>query len=65
MVAGTVEGLLGRALREDVTDKAGKIAVSYTHLTPPTSDLVVISVVAVSFKKKKKKKQEIMVTVRS
>ena len=25
MVAGTVEGLLGRALREDVTDKAGKI----------------------------------------
>ena len=29
-------------------------AVSYTHLTPPTRDLVQISVVAVSFKKKKK-----------
>ena len=29
-------------------------AVSYTHLTLPTSDLVEISVVAVSIKKKKK-----------
>ena len=30
-------------------------AVSYTHLTPPTSDLVEISVGAVPFKKKTKK----------
>ena len=30
-------------------------AVSYTHLTLPTSDLVQISVVAVSLKKKKEK----------
>ena len=32
----------------------GVIAVSYTHLTLPTGDLVEISVVAVSLKKKKK-----------
>ena len=31
----------------------GVMAVSYTHLTLPTSDLVQISVVAVSLKKKK------------
>ena len=31
----------------------GDTAVSYTHLTLPTSDLVQISVVAVSLKKKK------------
>ena len=31
----------------------GHSAVSYTHLTLPTSDLVKISVVAVSLKKKK------------
>ena len=34
------------------------IAVSYTHLTLPTSDLVQISVVAVSLKKKKEQKTE-------
>ena len=33
-------------------------AVSYTHLTLPTSDLVEVSVVAVSFKKKKKNKKK-------
>ena len=33
----------------------GVTSVSYTHLTLPPSDLVEISVVAVSFKKKKKK----------
>ena len=32
--------------------------VSYTHLTPPTSDLVWISVVAGSLKKKKKKNKK-------
>ena len=34
---------------------AGMVAVSYTQLTLPTSDLVEISVVAVFFKKKTKK----------
>ena len=33
-------------------------AVSYTHLTLPTSDLVSISVVVVSFKKKKQTKKQ-------
>ena len=35
-----------------------RAAVSYTHLTLPTSDLVQISVVAVSLKKKIKKKKK-------
>ena len=33
-------------------------AVSYTHLTLPTSDLVKLSVVAVPLNKKKKRKKE-------
>ena len=37
------------------------MAVSYTHLTLPTSDLVQISVVAVSLKKKKRKRTRVSV----
>ena len=36
--------------------KVGIVTVSYTHLTLPTSDLVYISVVAVTLKKKYIKK---------
>ena len=41
------------ALAEEIGSAPASAAVSYTHLTLPTSDLVEISVVAVSFKKKK------------
>ena len=37
---------------------AGTLAVSYTHLTLPTSGLGEVSVVAVSLKNKKQKKQK-------
>ena len=49
-------------VKEVVNDNGGNAGVndfgpvSYTHLTLPTSDLVEISVVAVSFKKKKKER---------
>ena len=46
-----------RRRRGTVKLKAGSPPVSYTHLTLPTSDLVVISVVAVSLKKKNKLEQ--------
>ena len=39
----------------DGGDVKSVVSVSYTHLTPPTSDLVEISVGAGSFKKKKQK----------
>ena len=44
------------ALRRAVTGRT-PVPVSYTHLTLPTSDLVEISVVAVSFKKQNKRGQ--------
>mgnify|MGYP003381651305 CR=1 FL=1 len=46
-------GLPARHLSLVRTRTAHHVAVSYTHLTLPTSDLVEISVVAVSLKKKK------------
>ena len=44
--------------RDAAEDATGDGAVSYTHLTLPTSDLVEISVVAVSLKKKEKQYTE-------
>ena len=51
-------GRTGNKLHEVIDGSDQIVAVSYTHLTLPTSDLVQISVVAVSLKKKKKEKQE-------
>ena len=42
----------------DVKRATETTPVSYTHLTPPTSDLVEISVVAGLLKKKKSKKKK-------
>ena len=50
-----IPGKTHKMVRKEVLDKLGWFgaeAVSYTHLTLPTSDLVEISVVAVSLKKK-------------
>ena len=61
---GSASAGLRQALRVDRADfgklageaeREGIQAVSYTNLTPPTSDPVWISVVAGSIKKKKKK----------
>ena len=52
-------------LAAGVGEDAGRVvvhdldAVSFTHLTPPTGDLVEISVVAGSLKNKKMKEQKI------
>ena len=46
------DGTIGCVSKWSGNDEVGVGAVSYTHLTLPTSDLVQISVVAVSLKKK-------------
>ena len=43
------------SIKKRASKAADTAAVSYTHLTLPTSDLVEISVVAVSLKKKREK----------
>ena len=53
---GYPDGRSGPEMMEDLKKQAQRFktdAVSYTHLTLPTSDLVSISVVAVSLKKKR------------
>ena len=54
ILSGMAEGRVAEVMRQ--RDRLGevRVPVSYTHLTLPTSDLVYISVVAVSLKKKKR-----------
>ena len=55
---GSLQHKLDELKLEAKSAELKRFPVSYTHLTLPPSDLVQISVVAVSLKNKKKKRQD-------